>query len=165
MTDRAVQNALAQRTALAAELIDLEVRREAIQQEIKAAEDFIRAWHAFAGLPLGDALSPPPPPPPPSAEVAEDAGPKRSRREAAKLNPDRASVVEAVREMILAKGQPVPTEYLMAGLQERGMRIHGTDPRGVFNTMMWRSQDAVVRLDKFGFWLAERPWPEAAYTP
>jgi hypothetical protein len=50
-------------------------------------------------------------------------------------------------------------------LTERGLIIEGADPEMVLSTMLWRSKDRIVRLPKFGYWVAERPYVSAGYVP
>lgn len=167
MTDRALQNAQARRAALVAEAERVETELAVLRQNIEAVDTFIRSWYSFAEgveqpVVLGDRVEAAILRAHERREAVRAA--VRNRSEAATLNPKRDDVVRVVRELIGAAGKPLTHDILMEELERRGMQIHGTDPRGVFNTMMWRSA-GIVRLDKLGFWLPERPWPEAGYDP
>jgi hypothetical protein len=74
-------------------------------------------------------------------------------------------VAEAAREIISEAGEPVMRDVLYFLLAERGIHIHGKDPRMVLSTMLWRTNDQVVRLKGGGYWLADMPYEPAGYDP
>ncbi len=50
-------------------------------------------------------------------------------------------------------------------LGRRGIRLFGKDPVMVLSTMLWRSQERIVRLPNHGYWPAERTYEPAGYFP
>lgn len=159
MADKAVRNAYAQRQKLEAEMDALALQIEVLRTEIVGIDRFIDDWHNFSGTPrprVDDATA-----------LTRTARDPRAvfMGEAKALNPRKAEIRRAVREIIEAKGAPISRDDLWAALQARGMEFFGASQKGVLLTALWRSRDSFVRLDRWGYWLAEQPWPPAGYSP
>jgi hypothetical protein len=158
MADPALENALRKRDELAVQINKAQQQIDEWKRELAHTDTFISAWHEFAGtspeaIPLNS---------PPRSNVAPVAAKRKSRN-----NSKKEDVAAEVRRLIEAEGHPVPRVELYKALIENGFVIDGTDPDMVLSTMLWRAGKAagVVRLDKGGYWLAEREYPEARYFP
>jgi hypothetical protein len=90
---------------------------------------------------------------------------RQNRRYLPTKNLDKKIVASVVREIIENDGAPIPKFAMRALLEERGIEIHGSDPDVVLATMLWRMSRHVVLLRNFGYWLAEKPFPDAKYFP
>lgn len=91
--------------------------------------------------------------------VAAAKGRKRPK------NPDRETVVQLAYELIDLQGRPMGRAELFEQLANQGVVILGKDPEMVLSTMLWRSKDKIVRLDKFGYWMADKEYEPAKYNP
>jgi hypothetical protein len=80
-------------------------------------------------------------------------------------NSKKEDVALVVRELISSRGAPMSGKDLYPFLVERGLRIEGDKPDMVLATMLWRSSGSIIRLPKFGYWLAEAPYAPAGYAP
>jgi hypothetical protein len=80
-------------------------------------------------------------------------------------NPKKELVVRVARTIIKKKGRPLQRGPLFEALREHGLIINGADPEMVLSTMLWRKRDEIIRLPDHGYWLAEEPYPPAAYDP
>ena len=82
-------------------------------------------------------------------------------------NPRKEEVARHVREVIEAEQRPMSRKELFQRLKARGVTLQGKNPEMVLSTMLWRAgEDAgVVRIQRGGYWLKERPWPAAGYDP
>ena len=183
MSDKALDNAMARRDSLAASINRAQQQIDGWRKELAKVDEFIAAWHAFAG----DAESQSPAVSPVGAlattavgSVAHAVGvaggvtqvysarvfvgteskPKRPRH-----NSRKEEVAEAARAVIQERGEPMPRTDLFRALRERGLVIDGTDPEMVLSTMLWRMRERVARVKGGGYWLAEVPNPEFGYDP
>lgn len=157
--DVALQNAIARREALReridnidSEISSLRKARERATSDLDSTNAFVRMWYEMAGVPD------------PATEQIEidDVPPPPVRRP---KNPDREFVAKVCLEIISAAGQPLGRKTLFDALAERGIHIHGKDPEMVLSTMLWRSQDKIVRLPQHGYWPKDEANPDANYWP
>lgn len=149
MSDKAYENAAARRDELARGINQGQQRLETLRSELRGIEAFLDQWRKFAGV-AAAAHEPNPtfdPSNPPEHILRWRAKRKNSKKE---------EVANAAREVILANGKPLSRSDLYTILTERGLIIEGADPEMVLSTMLWRSKDKIVRLPKFGYWVAER---------
>lgn len=157
--DVAIQNATARRDAMRERIEkidrDMEALRDArarAQSELNETESFIQMWYVMAGVPnpleqqreVDDAPLPPAPRP---------------------KNPDREVVADMALDLIRFKQRPLSRRELFDALAAHGVAIHGKNPEMVLSTMLWRSQDKIVRLPQHGYWAKTEAYPEAAYFP
>jgi hypothetical protein len=120
--------------------------------EIEAAEldQWIAGWHKLMGTT-------------PKATAAERIvlnPPQRTRRP---KNPDREDVVNQSLQIIRERGTPQPRKELFDALAMRDIKIQGKDPEMVLSTMLWRSQDKIVRLPNHGYWPKDTDYDPAIY--
>lgn len=80
-------------------------------------------------------------------------------------NPPRDFVVTKALEIIQERGEPVPRSELYAALRARGVEVFGKDPVMVLSTMLWRSDDRIVRLKDHGYWPKDEAYRPASYYP
>ncbi|MBV9930025.1 MAG: hypothetical protein JO013_03670 [Alphaproteobacteria bacterium] len=159
MTDVALQNAvaraaeieryIAQRTE---EIEDLRQSVEDAREHLEKTRNFILTWYEMAGIQ-----------PPQSAERVESTATQAPTRRP--KNPDREFVVDKSLELIREAGKPMPRKELFDALAGRGVIIRGKDPEMVLSTMLWRSQDRIVRLPGHGYWPKDAEFADAVYYP
>lgn len=152
MSDKAIENALRHRDDLAKKINQAQQQIEEWKRSIAETDAFIATWRRFAGEDDG-----PPPPPPPDDEAAAP------RRRKATKNSKKEEVAEFARQLITDAGRPLSRAELFDGLTSLGLTIEGTDPQMVLSTMLWRMKDSIVRLEKGGYWLAEKPFEAEHY--
>lgn len=103
----------------------------------------------------------------PDTAAGEDKGgtdaPDSPRRRV--RNPSREEVVDASLAAINEAGVPMSRQQLFQAVTERGIDIQGKNPLMVFSTMLWRTQERIVRLRPYGYWPADKPYPPADYFP
>lgn len=87
------------------------------------------------------------------------------RRNKRPPNPSREKVVQATLNILAREGVPLRKQQLFDALVNEGVVIHGKDPTLVLSTMLWRSQDKVVKLREHGYWIAAKPYRAAGYRP
>lgn len=82
-------------------------------------------------------------------------------------NPRKEEVARHVREIIEAEQRPMSRKELFQRLKARGVTLQGKKPEMVLSTMLWRAGEhaGVIRIQRGGYWLKERPWPNAGYDP
>ncbi|WP_375598313.1 hypothetical protein [Devosia sp. Naph2] len=84
-------------------------------------------------------------------------------------NPKKEEVAKVAREIIEEAGHPLNRGDLFQRLQSKGIDLQGANPQMVLSTMLWRAGEkaGIVRLKRSGggYWLKERPWPDAGYDP
>lgn len=151
MTDTAFDNAKAKHDALKIEKDKLEQRLKEIQSEMRDVASFMQQWQQFAYGPHSTQLS--------SVPVTD------TKSQVAAKNPKKEFVAERARDVIREAGKPLPRSELFKELQRRGITIYGKDPEMVLSTMLWRMKDRVKRIDPYGYWLTEVPFPPAGYDP
>lgn len=154
MADAALENALARREAISAEIREIgrQVNGlvEAMQRrrsELDELDAFIRMWHHLAGQK-----------PPAGTEQTESPEPKKVKRERP-TNPDRRDVAAKCVEYIRAAERPLMRSELFQKLKDDGIVIQGKDPEMVLSTMLWRSKDLIRRLKGGGYWPVNLPPP------
>jgi hypothetical protein len=160
MQDAALQNALAKRAAIGAELKTKAEHIKQLAEEMKdlldqhkALRSFIRTWYEMAGVQ-----------PPDENENEEHIetpvlpAPKPAKR-SRPINPDRRIVVDMCVDYIREARRPLMRADLFALLKRDGIEIKGQDPEMVLSTMLWRSKDKVIRLAKGGYWPTGDPLP------
>ena len=153
MTDKALENAERERDSLAAEINPLAQRTEELKREIAKIDDWIAQWHRFAGKEEAATAAPKSDEPAPAARSARARG-----------NPSKEDVAAKVKELILERGVPITRNDLFDALESRGIIIRGADPKVVLGTMLWRTED-IIRLRGHGYWLKNRPFEPAGYSP
>ena len=158
MSDLALKNAEAKRDGLAYQIKEAIQQVEDLRRELRTVEDFIRAWHEFAGAGIPPTVS--------HTNVQPLAEWKKIKiLPADPKNPSRDEVRVAVRAILKMAKAPVPRQNLFNELKNRGLEIFGKDPEMVLSTMMWRMQDEFVRLRNFGYWFRDLPFEPAEYNP
>lgn len=137
-------------------LADLHQERETLRNDLAITEQFLNVWRRATNVqgPI-DRLQA-------SLYPIVDNVPMPPRKP---KNPPREKVVDAALEIISERGVPVSRSDLYEALQERGIRVYGKDPLMVFSTMLWRSQDRIVRLGNNGYWFKDRPYEALNYLP
>jgi hypothetical protein len=150
VTDTALENARAKKADLVDKIAQAEDWLKLARAEIQQIDEFITAWHKFAGNEG----------PPPDAVIEPALTPIP-----AKNNPKKEAVAEAARKVIQERGRPVPREEMRELLRNKGIEIHGKDADMVLSTMLWRMQSRVIRLKSHGYWLTEVPYDPAGYLP
>jgi hypothetical protein len=153
VTDKALENAERKRDSLAAEINSLAQQMEEFKRDIAMLDDWISRWHEFAGKDEAATVAP---------KSDEPATAVRSAR--ARGNPSKEDVAAKVKELILERGVPIARNDLFEALESRGIIIRGADPKVVLGTMLWRTED-IVRLRGHGYWLKDRPFEPAGYSP
>ena len=151
-----LREALASRLAeIRTEMKNLESEASRLNEEVHLADEFLKLWRRQNNVPG------PTQPASTRYEIRSDVPiPKPKPR-----NPPREEVVEACMEIISAAGKPLSRQELYDGLLARGMQVYGKDPQMVLSTMLWRSQEQIVRLPSFGYWLRSEPYDQAVYFP
>jgi hypothetical protein len=163
VTDTVLANAHKIRESLAAELHSLAQRTEDLGRELAKIDAWIAQWHDFAGV---RQIAMPPKAAPLKEGFQSTNGAALSKARRATGNPKKEEVAEATRQIILERGEPISRGDLFKALANRGVAISSeTDPEMVLSTMLWRMRDKVVRLKTGGYWLPEKPHPEAAHGP
>jgi len=167
MPDAALENAMKRYNEIGVEIAALGARMADLKAEQERIAKFIEEWHEFAGVGGDTGLRKwpeiAPAGPLPEAFVAAALSEERKKRTTG--NPKKEDVVEASREIIRERGEPVSRADLFRALKERGIELRGADPEMVLSTMLWRMRDQIVRLNGGGYWLADRPWELAGYDP
>jgi hypothetical protein len=158
MSDKALQNALRHRDDLASQINKAQQQIEEWRRAAAETDAFIAAWRRFAGEDAG----PPPPPPPPPPPVVDEETPAPRRRKATK-NSKKEDVADEAYQMIDQAGRPLSRTELFDRLTAAGMVIEGADPQMVLSTMLWRMKDRIVRLEKGGYWMADKPYEAEHY--
>ncbi|MDX3900355.1 MAG: hypothetical protein QHC40_07590 [Sphingobium sp.] len=160
MTDEALAKAKAKREELLASvsqkkalILDAQSLISRFEGEIAELDHWINMWHRITGTSMQ----------PTAAEhieiIPEKNKPARPR------NPDRQFVVEQVLEIIQDAGKPLSRRDLFDALATRGIEIRGKDPEMVLSTMLWRTQERIVRIPPHGYWPKEVPFIEGGYDP
>ena len=153
MSDKALQNAMAERDRLAVEINQYIQHAENLKREISIIDRFITDWHKFAGTdePVNNSSD---------AVVQTYTTRKRTFN-----NPTKEEVGEWVRKILLETGAPMTRKQLFEALNGRGVVINGSDPQMVLSTMLWRMGDKFIRLPKNGYWPADQPYRPLGYDP
>jgi len=157
MADQALQNALVKRDTLARQINEAQQYVEGLRRDLTRVDAFIADWHKYAGVPAPEQTS----------YAIETSGPPPSTKKVLN-NSKKEEVAAATVELITAAGRPMSRNELFPALtQKKGMRIEGTDPDMVLSTMLWRmmKKAGLVRLKGGGYWLRDKPYPEAGYDP
>lgn len=136
-------------------LAEIQADLDALQKEKAKLDQFIDTWYELAGEPR-----------PKTALAAAPATISISLTASARSkNPEREVVVEKALGYIRAVGHPLPRKEIFERLKADGVVIYGKDPEMVLSTMLWRSQDQIVRLRGFGYWPKDTPYDQAGYDP
>lgn len=152
MSDKALDSALKKRNELASEINQTLERVNSLKKDLAGIDRFINDWYEYAGVePPGDNLS-----------VKTDGTTVKPARP---NNPRKEDVAIAARKIIAKYGHPLSQKELLQALDDAKVIIQGTDRNKVLSTMLWRTNDQVVRLKGYGYWLPERPWLDANYYP
>lgn len=154
MSDAAYENAMKRRDEISFEIRELETRLALLKSDYQRVDAFIEQWHEFAGTPLLD-RSPTAVRPPRRWVGGREAPTRNSKKE---------EVAAVARRIIEAEGKPIPRSELYKRLIAEGLTISGSDPEMVLSTMLWRMKDQIVRLQKGGYWLADRPYESEYYS-
>ena len=153
MIDKVLENAERKRDSLAAEINSLAQRMEELKRDITILDDWISRWHEFADE---DAAA--------VAPESHEHAPPAAHSARTKGNPSKEDVAAKVKELILKRGAPIPRNDLFEVLESGGIIIRGADPKVVLGTMLWRTED-IIRLRGHGYWLKDRSFAPAGYTP
>jgi hypothetical protein len=133
-----------------AEILSLRAARERAEAEVARLLQFADTYYEISGIQ-----------PPENLERVETETHTNRRPK----NPSREAVAAASLDIIIASGRPQSRKELFDALHERGLVISGKDPEMVLSTMLWRSQDRIVRLPSFGYWPKTTAYSDAAYFP
>ena len=152
MTDTAIKKALARRETLTHTLDTYEQRVKTARSELEEVNRFISAWMDFA-----------------SDDEKREVGAEMQAVIAASqkqpANPPKEKVASEVAGIIRNQRRPLSRTELYHALEHQGVHIHGKNPEMVLSTMLWRSQDKIVRLVPHGYWVADEAYPPAGYDP
>lgn len=159
MDDRSAFNAAQRRVAELNEktakekniIADSQAKIASYEKELADLQSWLSMWHKLMGTENPTAVERIVPNPPP-----------RIRRP---KNPDREEVVNHTLEIIRDRNEPQSRKQLFDELASLGLIIRGKDPEMVLSTMLWRSQDRIVRLPNFGYWPANEQYSPAGYFP
>lgn len=159
MEDRSAFDAAKERVAELSEKIaseknkinDSQARLAGFERDLAEMERWLALWHRLTGTEN-----------PTAAEQIEISARPRSRRP---KNPDRDHVANCALQIIRMRGEPMSRKDLFEALKEWEVNIQGKDPEMVLSTMLWRSQDKIVRLPQHGYWPKSEPWEPARYDP
>jgi fructose-specific phosphotransferase system component IIB len=151
MSDEAIKNALSRRADLEIKISKAEELIKRSKSQITEINKFIKQWERFSGksvdaISLEKAMS----------EVENILNFITSPKEATqKQNPKKERVAEEVVHILQKEQRPVSRDELFEMLQTKGISLHGTNPRMVLSTMLWRIGDAydIVRLKSGGYTL------------
>ena len=162
MADDVPQNPMELREQLLARIkaIDEQMKalmreREAIEDDLEITDTFLNLWVRSSRLHLDvDHVTP-------VNGTRVGSGPVRTKPR----NPPRDEVVRTVRDIITKADRAMSRSELYDALKARNIIIRGKDPVMVLSTMLWRSQDRIVRLKDHGYWLADKPYFKAGYYP
>lgn len=157
MSDKALENALAARDALAVKINNAQAEIDDWRRELSKIEEFVALWHGFAGMeaPLGRRDQPQP--------ALGGASPLTDTQEPRPKNPRKEDVAEAALKIIAERGRPILRDELFELLAAQGVNIHGKDPHMVLSTMLWRMRGKVARIEGCGYWPADRDYRPAGY--
>ncbi len=150
----ALRNQLAHRLSeIKSQIAALEQEAMVIQDDLMITEHFMHVWHRAHNMqgPMANNL----------ARLSWDTNNQRKRPK----NPPREFIVEMSLKLIEDAGRPLNRQQLFDRLAAHGVHVFGKDPQMVLSTMLWRSQDQIVRLPEFGYWPKERAFPPARYVP
>lgn len=152
MTETAIKKALSRREALIRSIEILEQRLSTAKTELENANRFIGAWVDFA-----------------SEDELKELGPALDAVSAASekplSNPSKEKVASEAASIIRHLRRPLRRTELFQALERAGVRIYGKNPEMVLSTMLWRMRKKIVRLEKYGYWVADEPFPPAGYDP
>lgn len=139
-----------------AEMSALQRERENLTNDLDITEHFLAVWRRANNLP-GPELP------------RERAGIVGNARVLAvvdkRRNPPRERVVEGALALIKDAGRPLSRAELFDGLKSMGLEVFGKDPQMVLSTMLWRSQDQVVRIKDHGYWPKGAAYKAGGYHP
>ncbi|MFA6607324.1 MAG: hypothetical protein WCS75_10025 [Sphingomonas sp.] len=135
---------------------ELHHERETLKSDLQVTEQFITVWRR-----TNNVQGPPGRTEATIYQVSSEVPPPVRKPK----NPPREAVLDVVLKIISARGTPVSRSDLYDALQSHGIRLYGKDPVMVLSTMLWRSQDRIVRLGSKGYWFKDRPYPPASYYP
>jgi hypothetical protein len=158
MEDRSAFDAAQKRLAelmekIAAEknkIADSQARLIGYERELAEMDRWLSVWYDLTGTAK-----------PTAAERMEINPPPRTRRP---KNPDRDDVVNQSLEIIRKHGAPLSRKELFDALAKQGTIIRGKDPEMVLSTMLWRSQEKIVRLPNHGYWPKDTDYDPANYA-
>ncbi|WID95541.1 hypothetical protein QO058_22690 [Bosea vestrisii] len=166
MSDKALENALRQRDAIAAQINQAQQQIEEWQRSAAEIDAFVAAWHKFADAAIAVGTKAPVVVFPIRNDIPLPAPSPRKRM--ATHNSTKEEVARVTRELIEVHGAPIQRTVLLNLLRERGLVIEGTEPETVLSTMLWRMSKEgapIVHLKAIGYWDSEKDWPEARHFP
>lgn len=131
-------------------IADSQARLIGYEKEVAEMDRWLSVWYELTGTAR-----------PTAAERIKINPPQRTRRP---KNPDRDDVVNQSLQIIREHGTPLPRKELFDALAMRGTVIQGKDPEMVLSTMLWRSQDKIVRLPNHGYWPKDTDYGPANYV-
>lgn len=163
MDDLQPQNPAELRRALVKRLGDLEEQlvalsreRDAVRSDLAVTDQFLAVWNRTHNV------HGPHPDIKPSTYLIDSNVPLPIKKP---KNPPREMVVNAAVQVIEHHDRPVTRSEMYEALRTCGIEIYGKDPVMVLSTMLWRSQDRIVRLGSMGYWIKNRPYEPAHYIP
>lgn len=130
-------------------IADSQARIASHDKELADLQGWISMWHKLTGTEN-----------PTAAERIQISEPQKSARA---KNPDREVVVDHTLEIIRAHGKPMSRRDIFDALAARGITIYGKDPEMVLSTMLWRTQERIVRLPNHGYWPKDADYQPANY--
>jgi hypothetical protein len=91
--------------------------------------------------------------------------PEQRRKPASKA--EVLASVKAARDVIGQHNQPVEISEIFSDVAARGFVINTTKPVMTYGARIrdYRNRVGLIYLQGFGWWLAERPYPPANYSP
>ncbi len=152
MASQAQENAEKARGRIMARLKELDAEADTLRGQLESVNAFLATLKEYEGLNPEDEL--------PRAPIQQRSAPRKRPN-----NPPREEVAAAVLEILADSDKPIPRSELFEEVQKKGFDIQGKDPEVVFSTMLWRERDRIVRIGKYGYWPADKPYAPAGYVP
>ena len=119
-------------------------RRDQILAELKAVEEYLRAYENLFKISSS---------PRPAAEPSRAAEPRRRERNV--IAPARLAAM--AREAILKHGRPMTRGELVDAFEASGIPLAGQDKAKNIGTIMWRFRDDFLNVPGRGYWPKDAP--------
>ncbi|MBU1175542.1 MAG: hypothetical protein KKH72_09085 [Alphaproteobacteria bacterium] len=152
MANQARENAEKARDRIVARLHELEAESETLRTQLESVNAFLETLKGYESLNPDEEL--------PSVPIQPKHSPRKRPN-----NPPREQVADAALEALAKSRTPMSRRDLFEAVRKAGFDIKGKDPEVVFSTMLWRERHRIVRLDKLGYWPADKPYEPAGYVP
>jgi hypothetical protein len=136
---------------------ELEARKVALDKELAEIDLFLRLHEKFSG----------------TKDEARDDDPEHRVHispDATLPAPDRkrgrpADFAQIMERVLTDVGRPLGRPEFVDELSKRGISIPSEDKPRYLGTILWRHRDVFRNLPGHGYWLRNRPYPQANYDP